>query len=286
MPTPSPAAAPPGLPTDVRPDAPSDTRSDARSDAPSPAPGARPSLPRRAPRPDVRVLVPDLPGFGASAPLPAGRHDVAGYAAWAGELLDAVAPLDAVLLGHSFGSVVAAATAARRPLRGLVLVNPIAATALAGRPGAAAVTGAFHRLAGVLPERAGTALLRLPVVTRLASVAMVRTRDRALRRWIHAEHDRRFAGFADRRTLLEAYAASSGSDVRPHAPAVAAPTLLVAAELDDLAPVDAQHALAGLFADARLVVVPATGHLAHYETPDAVAAAVADFLRSLEGRGQ
>lgn len=235
---------------------------------------------------DVRVLVPDLPGFGASDPLADDRHDVAGYAAWAADLLDAVAPRDAVLLGHSFGSVVAAATAARRRVRGLVLVNPIATTALAGRPGAAAVAGAFHHLAGALPERAGTALLRLPVVTRLASVAMVRTRDRALRRWIHAEHDRRFAGFADRRTLLEAYAASSGSDVRPHAPAVAAPTLLVAAELDDLAPVAAQRALAGLFADARLVVVPGTGHLAHYETPDAVAAAVADFLRSLEGHEQ
>ncbi|WP_235915556.1 alpha/beta fold hydrolase [Puerhibacterium puerhi] len=243
---------------------------------------------------DVRLLVPDLPGFGASAPLPDDRHDVAGYAAWAAELLDAVAPDegqgdgqgDVVLLGHSFGSVVAAATAARRAVRGLVLVNPIAATALAGRPGAAAVTGAFHRLAGALPERPGTALLRLPVVTRLASVAMVRTRDRALRRWIHAEHDRRFAGFADRRTLLEAYAASSGSDVRPHAPAVTAPTLLVAAELDDLAPVAAQRALAGLFADARLVVVPGTGHLAHYETPDAVAAAVADFLRTLDGRAR
>ncbi|MFP3715070.1 alpha/beta fold hydrolase [Puerhibacterium sp. TATVAM-FAB25] len=316
MPTPSPAAAPPGAPTDApgarpslprrapRPDVTDLTLRGARTRLHAYGPGRaattlvalhgfrgdhhglEPVVADLLGAADVRVLVPDLPGFGASAPLPAGRHDVAGYAAWADELLDAVAPRDAVLLGHSFGSVVAAAAAARRPLRGLVLVNPIAATALAGRPGAAAVTDAFHRLAGALPERAGTALLRLPVVTRLASVAMVRTRDRALRRWIHAEHGRRFAGFADRRALLEAYAASSGSDVRPHAPAVAAPTLLVAAELDDLAPVAAQHALAGLFADARLVVVPGTGHLAHYETPAAVAAAVADFLRPLEGPGR
>jgi pimeloyl-ACP methyl ester carboxylesterase len=35
----------------------------------------------------LRVVVPDLPGFGASPPLPRDAHDVAGYAAWAGELL-------------------------------------------------------------------------------------------------------------------------------------------------------------------------------------------------------
>src|SRR5918994_4476982 len=54
----------------------------------------------------VRVVVPDLPGFGASPPLPSDRHDVAGYAAWTRDLLTALAPDgDAVLAGHSFGSI-------------------------------------------------------------------------------------------------------------------------------------------------------------------------------------
>ena len=44
-------------------------------------------------------------------------------------------------------------------------------------------------------------------------MAMVTTRDRALRGWIHAEHDRYFATFADRRVLLEAFHASVGHDV-------------------------------------------------------------------------
>jgi pimeloyl-ACP methyl ester carboxylesterase len=232
----------------------------------------------------VQVLVPDLPGFGASPPLPTDRHDVGGYAAWTRDLLAAVAPGgDAVLAGHSFGSIVTAAAVARgAPVRGLVLVNPIAASALAGpRRLMTGLTVLYHRFAAALPERAGTALLRHRLMTRIASVAMATTPDAALRRWIHAEHDRYFSTFADRRTLLEAFHASVQHDVAESAAAVAVPTLLVAAERDDIAPLPAQRALAARFADARLAVVPATGHLAHYEAPAAVAREIDAFLAAV-----
>ncbi len=238
---------------------------------------------------DARVVVPDLPGFGESAPLPgpahdAPAHDVAGYAAWTRELLAEVAPAgDAVLAGHSFGSIVAAAAVAGGgPVRALVLVNPIAADALGGpRVVMTRLTVLYHRLAGVLPEPAGTALLRNRLLTRVASVAMARTRDATLRRWIHGEHDRYFGTFADRRTLLEAFDASVRHDVGQYAGEVGVPTLLVTAELDDIAPPAAGRALALRFADARLVEVASTGHLMHYEAPAAVAGAVRAFLAAL-----
>jgi pimeloyl-ACP methyl ester carboxylesterase len=229
----------------------------------------------------VATTVPDLPGFGESPPLLSGAHDIAGYVAWARDLLCAVAPAgDAVLAGHSFGSIVAAAAvAAGAPVRGLVLVNPIAAAPLAGpRRLATLATVGYHRLAAALPERAGTALLRSRTITRLASGAMVRTRDRELRRWIHAEHGRRFNGFADRRVLLEAFDASIGAAVTPYAARIGVPTLLVAGERDDIAPVGAQHELVRRFPQARLVVLAGTGHLAHYERPAAVAAAISEFV--------
>ncbi len=232
----------------------------------------------------IRVLVPDLPGFGASAPLPGGAHDLDAYVAWTRELLAAEAPDGNVILaGHSFGSVVAAAAvAAGAGVRALALVNPIAAPALVGpRRAATRTTVAYHRLAAALPERAGTALLRSRVITRLASMAMVHTGDRQLRRWIHAEHDRRFNGFADRRVLLAAFDASIRHTVADYAGRVAVPTLLIAGERDDLAPVAAQRALRERFPDARLVVLAGTGHLAHYEAPAAVAAAITEFVVAL-----
>jgi pimeloyl-ACP methyl ester carboxylesterase len=233
-----------------------------------------------------QVVVPDLPGFGASPPLPTTPHDVVGYAAWTRELLAAVDPAgDAVLAGHSFGSIVATAALAAAPpprVRALVLVNPIAASALAGpRRVMTGVTVAYHRLAAALPERLGTALLRHPLMTRIASVAMATTSDPGLRRWIHAEHDRYFSTFADRRTLLEAFHASVENDVAGFAADVDAPTLLVAAERDDIAPLPAQRALTLRFPHARLATVPGTGHLAHYEAPAEVAREITAFLAGL-----
>ena len=70
-------------------------------------------------------------------------------------------------------------------------------------------------------------------------------------------------------------------DVGQAAAAVGVPTLLVAAERDDIAPLPAQRALAARFADARLAVVPGTGHLAHYEAPTAVAREIETFLAAL-----
>ncbi|WP_454859780.1 alpha/beta fold hydrolase [Promicromonospora soli] len=238
-------------------------------------------------RPDLRVTVPDLPGFGASPPLPDGRHDVAGYAAWARDLVREVAPEGAAALaGHSFGSVVAAAalsgaTSAAPLARALVLINPIPRPPLSGRgrTGVGA-TAVVHSLAGALPEAAGTTLLRHAALTRIASVAMVRTPDRAMRRWIHEEHDRYFAGFATRRSLLEAFRASISGSVREWAAGIDVPSLLVGGARDDLAPASDQQDLVAQFDDARLVLVPGVGHLTHYETPDAVARAVAAFLLS------
>jgi pimeloyl-ACP methyl ester carboxylesterase len=225
----------------------------------------------------VRVVVPDLPGFGASPPFRHSVHDVAGYTAWAGELLDAVGGRP-VLAGHSFGSVVAASAARTADATRLVLVNPIAAAALQGpRQAMTRITVGYHRLAAALPERAGTALLRHPLGTRIASAAMTTTADPVLRRWIHAEHGRYFSGFADRRVLLEAFHASIGHDVAEYAADVTLPTLLVAAERDDIAPIPAQRALVRRFPDGHLVVVAGTGHLAHYEAPAAVAEAITGF---------
>ena len=40
----------------------------------------------------LRVVVPDLPGFGETPPLLGRRHDLPGYAAWARTFVETVAP--------------------------------------------------------------------------------------------------------------------------------------------------------------------------------------------------
>ena len=229
--------------------------------------------------PGIRVVSPDLPGFGETAPLPRRAHDLDPYARWLRAFAEAVAP-DAVVLGHSFGSIVAsAAVAGGLSTPKLILVNPIGAPALEGPRGVLTRLAVFYYLAGArLPRALGEGLLRNGLIVRVMSNAMAKTRDPALRRFVHEQHDEYFSRFADRDVLHEAFVTSVSHDVREFAPRIAQPTLLIAAEKDDITPIEAERHLATLFPDAQLVEIPAVGHLIHYETPQAAADAIREFL--------
>jgi pimeloyl-ACP methyl ester carboxylesterase len=229
--------------------------------------------------PGVRVVSPDLPGFGASPAVPGRVHDLGLYAEWLSAFARAVAP-GAVILGHSFGSIVAsAAVADDLTTPALVLVNPIGAPALEGPRGILTRLAVFYYWLGAkLPAPLGERLLRHPWIVRAMSIAMAKTRDPELRRFVHAQHDAYFSSFADRDVLREAFVTSVSNDVRAFAPAIAVPTLLVAAQRDDITPIEAERRLATLFPHAELVEIPDVGHLIHYETPAAAADAITRFL--------
>ncbi len=227
----------------------------------------------------IRIISPDLPGFGETRPLPGRRHDLSAYADWLTAFAAAVAP-GAVILGHSFGSiVVAAAVAGGLQTPRVILVNPIGAPALEGPRGILTRLAVFYYWSGArLPKPMGDALLRNGLIVRGMSVSMAKTRDAGLRRFIHDQHDTYFSRFADRDVLHEAFLASVSHDVREFAPRIAQPTLLVAAQRDDITPIEAERHLATLFPDAELVEIPDVGHLIHYETPAPAAAAIRRFL--------
>lgn len=237
--------------------------------------------------PEVRVIAPDLPGFGESAPLPGRTHDLDEYAAWLTDFTAAVAP-GAVILGHSFGSIVtAAAVAGGLATPRMILLNPIGAPALEGPKGLMTrLAVLYYALGARLPERLGTALLRNRVIVRVMSITMAKTKDASLRRFIHDQHDTYFSRFSDRDVLRDAFVASVSHDVREFASDIDVPTLLVAAERDDITPIEAERTLAALFDDATLVEIAHVGHLIHYETPAEAAGAVRRFLRIPVSRGR
>ena len=229
--------------------------------------------------PGVRVISPDLPGFGETAPIPGRTHDLTLYTEWLTAFAAAVAP-GAVVLGHSFGSIVSAAAVAEGlDTPALVLVNPIGAPALEGPRGILTRLAVFYYWAGArLPRRLGEALLRNRVIVRVMSLAMVKTKEPALRRFVHEQHDAYFSRFSDRDVLHDAFVASVSHDVSGYAARIAQPVLLVAAVRDDITPIEAERRLARVFPRAELVEIADVGHLIHYETPAAAAGAVTRFL--------
>ena len=234
--------------------------------------------------PEVRVIVPDLPGFGLTPAIPGRTHDLPLYGEWLRAFAAGVAPSGSGVLGHSFGSLVVAAGIAGGFTPGrTILVNPISAPALDG-PNAVMTRLAelYYRTARVLPETGARRLLGNPAIVRLMSEVMAKTRDRALRAWIHDQHDRYFSSFADPTTLLQAFQASVSHTVVDVADAFTMPTLVIAGERDDLSAPTDQLGLVRRLPDGRLRVIPGAGHLVHYEAVADTAAWVATFLRDTQ----
>ena len=237
--------------------------------------------------PGIRIISPDLPGFGESTPMTEAGHDIDGYAKW---LTAFVAGLDLptapVILGHSFGSiVVSAAVAGGLATPRLILINPIAAPALHGPKAVVTKLAIFYYWAGArLPKALGNVLMGSQVITRFVSQVMVTTPDRSLRRWIHDQHRTYFGRFSDRDTLLEAFKASTGNNIIEYAHGITMPTLLIAAAEDPITTVEDEKKLAGMLDDAQLVVLPEVGHLIHYEKPAEAAAAILKFVGSASTR--
>ena len=247
--------------------------------------------------PQYTLIVPDLPGFGASTPfsgvsthgapngVPAAgspRHDVAGY----GEVIDALRGQlelgpETILLGHSFGTIVAAAYLSRHPgaFGQLVLINPICEPALQGSQALMSrAAGAYYAAGARLPAALGEPLLRSRLVTDAMSLAMLKSTDRATRAYVFDQHRRYFSGFTSRSTLREAYGASITATVGEVAARINEPTLLVVGERDELGSVAAQRSLARTFPRATMRVIADVGHLIHYEKAPEAAALIAGFL--------
>jgi pimeloyl-ACP methyl ester carboxylesterase len=237
--------------------------------------------------PDIRFISPDLPGFGLSTPMTAAPHSVMGYVQWLNEFAQAAGvSRDAVVLGHSFGSMVTShAVASGFPTPALILVNPISADPLvaAGR-GITGLTRGFYGLARRLPASLGRRLLGNWLIVQFMSMTLVTTDDPALRKWIHEEHHRFFNGFSDVQTVADGFDASLSTQVGDAAPRIPVPVLMIAGEGDRIAPLSGQQSTVTLFPDARLVVLPTVGHLVHYEAAAGAADAITAFLDELDAR--
>ena len=234
--------------------------------------------------PEVRFVSPDLPGFGMSTPMTEATHSIEGYARWLGGFLDELGLRgDAVLLGHSFGSMLTThAIAGGLETPALILINPISTDPhLGGGRVMNALTRAYYGAARKLPERLGRGLLGNWAIVQIMSVTLAKTRDPQLRRWIHEEHHRYFNGFSDPQTVAEAFDASLSTDVARYSAALTMPVLVVAGEDDEIAPAPGQHAFVAGLANAELVMIDHVGHLIHYEQPVRAAEAMRRFLESL-----
>ncbi len=224
-----------------------------------------------------RFIIPDLPGFGQSKPLK-GVHSEENFVQWLDAFITELKlPEAPILLGHSFGSIVASRFAAEYPNKvpKLILINPIS------RHGNILVgisAKGYYQLSSLLPEAIGTKLLKSRLITRLMSTTMITSKQSRLRQRVHEQHFAYFATFANRRSVHETFKATMSGSVLRVASQLSMPVLLIVGAKDRFVPLKGQTYLHKQLPNADLQVISDVGHLIHYETPEAAAEKIAKFV--------
>jgi pimeloyl-ACP methyl ester carboxylesterase len=228
-----------------------------------------------------RVIIPDLPGFGQSAPLTV-THSIQAFSDWLHSFLELLQLENkANLMGHSFGSLVVGFYATQHSARSISLVNPVSSPALEGpRAALTNLTKVYYSVAAALPKGIGQWLLRSKIAVMVMSVVMAKTKNKVLRRWIHQQHLSNFSDFATVEVATEGYEASISTDLSTLAPMISSPVLVVAAALDDITDIESQRRVSNFYPNATYREIQGVGHLVHYEAPDQAASFIKEFLDS------
>lgn len=220
-----------------------------------------------------RIVAWDAPGYRRSAD-PEGEPGIDGWADAAAELIERLvagaADRRADVLGVSWGGVTATRLALRHPqlVRTLILADSSVGS-------------------GTDPQRASAMRARATDLADLGTETFAR--DRAPKLVAAAAPDDLVADVAalmrdSVRMPPYRWAANSmaEADHRSDLASIACPTLVVVGEEDTVTGPAAARELADGIAGARLVTIPAAGHLANQERPDAFNDAVAAFLAEVE----
>jgi len=244
-------------------------------------------------RPRLACEALDLPGFGDSLPRPDGRYSVAALAQSVAALIQARQRGSVHLIANSLGGAVAVKLAAARPelIRTLTLISPALPDS---RPRLDLVR--FPLLSTPFGARLLHRYQALPPASRVADVITNCYSDPGL--FPQSRFAAEVTELARRDTLGHATAALIGSirtltaeflRVGRHtawrdAARVTAPSLVVYGSDDRLVDPRMAGRAAHAFAGARIVVLPRTGHVAHMEHPEQVAAEIGVLLGTASGR--
>ena len=219
--------------------------------------------------PERRTIAVTLRGHGDSDKSDI-RYRIRDFAADLPDVLDHYGITSAAIVGHSMGTMVATRLALSHPERvdALVLIGALAT--LKGNAAEEPLREAVEALTdpvdtGFVREFQQGTLAR-PVPPEFMNSVVAESLKMPTRVWRAALH-----------AMLD-------EDLGPELHRIAAPTLLLWGDRDELCDRDSQERLATSIPRARLSVLPGAGHAPHWEDPRGIAGDVVSFLNSARAK--
>jgi len=223
---------------------------------------------------DIRsVYAIDLPGYGQSPPIPLDNPTPERLSGLLVEFVNRMGIDQFDLIGHSFGSNLAAHVAARYPDRVGQLVLTCPATYRNG--GERRLIRVVHRMLGMTLRLRRTWIGRIPPVYRSMSQRFFYQ--------LPTDNTLLLEGFKDflrmdRRTAAESALNAVNDSINEILLKIDIPTLIVAATHDQILPRHGPSTVAQLIPDSRLVWIENCGHLPMVERPDVYHWILREFL--------
>lgn len=230
---------------------------------------------------NFRVIAPDLPGFGKSS-LNFSPWTVEALACEVNKFVHALKlPVPPYVISHSLGGLIAASMLSQQSTlfqQKTIFISPVATKInLLDSRKLGAIFSALHYNIGKRSQF-GEKIVKSQRLSRLATNLLITTKQPELRQTIHDHHLKNL----DYISSIDFYHALHNDIVRRgvidyQTKLTPFEILIVSGAKDNVTPLKGERLLAKKLG-AKLEIIPDVGHLAHYETPDAIAKQIVSFL--------
>ncbi len=232
---------------------------------------------------NIRIIIPDLPGFGNSGMPPIENWTIDGLAKIANDFvssLDLKTPPD--ILGHSMGGLVVSSMIDQNPnlYNKVILISPVpSAITFPDSRYLGSLLGALqYRLACNL-DKTGDKLLKSKTISRVLTKTLLKTKDKERRKEIYQHHFKNLDNISDVEFYRELYHDFNKKGSIDYASTLKTKKiLLISGNRDSITPLKYMKNFADAINPDKFIIIKGVGHLIHYEKAPEASEAIREFL--------
>ncbi len=223
---------------------------------------------------DYRFVIPDLPACGQSDSLPS-KHNLENYSQWLDAFLTQTSVPKAVLIGHSFGARLALVFASQHPKKvsKLVLITPVVkVTGLIAR-----IVSLEYGIAKRLPDHLKKMWLTHDLHREIGNAIIFKSAS-PKKRQLCIDRDITEMAHLRPEINIELFDEFYKFSLIPIGKKVATPSLVIAGDIDEVAPLASVKELAEQLENVTFKVMEHAGHLLPIEEPETTAGVIKNWL--------